>query len=92
MPPTGHRVYSLGCGDLRRLGASAIASFRRLNKLVAGRAGWSSDPEAALPQLLERLSVAIRSAKARAVLKRAAVAGSGGSVLDSAAAILDAEG
>ena len=52
-------------------GASALATFRRMAKLASGRDGQSSPKQAALPRLLERLSVSIRSAKARAVLRRA---------------------
>ena len=70
-------------------GASAFATFRRMAKLASGREGLSSPGQAALPRLLERLSVAIRSAKARAVLRRAGTDLAGGvSTLDNAAAAL----
>ena len=47
-------------------------------------------PEAVLTELLERLSVSIRSAKARAVLKQAGGAGEAHEALDAAAAVLEA--
>ena len=52
-------------------GASAFSVFKRMAKLAAHRGGLSSPARAALPLFLERLSVSIRSAKARAALRRA---------------------
>ena len=72
-------------------GASALTTFRKLAKLAGGRGGRASRPEALMPQFLERLSVSIRSAKARAVLRRAGAAlGADGSPADAAAVVLAA--
>jgi hypothetical protein len=50
-------------------GPTGFATLRKLAKVAGQRLG--KDEEASLSQLLERLSVAIRSAQARAVLRRA---------------------
>ena len=52
-------------------GPSALATFKKLAKRAAGRGGLFNPERAVLPQFLERISIAIRSAKARAVLRRA---------------------
>ena len=52
-------------------GPTALAVFRKLAKRSAGRAGLDTPAAAILPRFLERLSVSIRGAKARAVLRRA---------------------
>ena len=51
-------------------GPSAIRTFAKWAKLSTSRGGAASSFKAALPQFLERLSVSIRAAKARAVLRR----------------------
>ena len=53
-------------------GGWGTAGFTTLHKLakVSGQR-WGKDVEASLSHLLERLSVAIRSAQARATLRRA---------------------
>ena len=50
-------------------GPIGFATPRKLAKVAGQR--WGKDEEASLSHLLERLSVAIRSAQARAVLRRA---------------------
>ena len=52
-------------------GPSAMSTFKRLAKQAAGRGGLFTPDKAVLPQFLERASIAIRTAKARAVLRRA---------------------
>ena len=72
-------------------GETALATFRRIAKLASGRGGLSSPKQAVLPRLLERLSVSIRSAKARAVLRRSgAEISASGAIIDSAATALSA--
>ena len=72
-------------------GETALATFRRIAKLASGRDGLSSPKQAVLPRLLERLSVSIRSAKARAVLRRSgAETSASGAIADSAATALSA--
>ena len=56
------------CRIYRRGGPSGFATFQKLAK-AAGQRG--RDTETSLSHLLERLSVAVRSAHARAVLRRA---------------------
>ena len=51
-------------------GSSAIHTFSKLARMAARRGVPTSGPKAIMPLFLERLSVAIRSAKARAVLRR----------------------
>ena len=65
-------------------GPSAMATFTRWAKLATGRGVQPASPKAILPQYLESLCVAIRSAKARAVLRR------GGGTHNTAAQTLDA--
>ena len=50
-------------------GPSGFATLQKLARIAGQR--WGRDQEASLSHLLERLSVAIRSAHARAVLRRA---------------------
>ena len=50
-------------------GPTGFATLRKLAKASGQR--WGREEEASLSHLLERLSVAIRSAHARAVLRRA---------------------
>ena len=47
-----------------------MATFSKWAKIASRASGQGSRPHAVLPQFLERLSVSIRSAKARAVLRR----------------------
>ena len=54
-------------------GPSAIATFTKWAKLAIRRGVQPVSPKAILPQYLETLCVAIRSAKARAVLRRGVV-------------------
>ena len=71
-------------------GGWGTAGFTTLHKLakVSGQR-WGKDVEASLSHLLERLSVAIRSAQARAVLRRAGgVDDLGENPLDAAATAL----
>ncbi len=65
-------------------GPSAIATFINFAKLAIRRGVQPASPKAILPQYLESLCVAIRSAKARAVLRR------GGGMHNNAAQTLDA--
>ena len=70
-------------------GASAFSVFKRMAKLAAHRGGLSSPARAALPLFLERLSVSIRSAKARAALRRADFGSyPGGSAAERAAGLI----
>ena len=50
-----------------------MSTFKRLAKQAAGRGGLFTPDKAVLPQFFERASIAIRTAKARAVLRRACV-------------------
>ena len=74
-------------------GSASLAVLRRMAKRASGRGGASSDERAVLPQLLERLSVTIRAAKARAALRRAGgfAPDAGTMVVDSAAVALAAD-
>ena len=73
-------------------GGAALATFKKMAKLASGRNGQSSPKQAVLPRLLERLSVSIRAAKARAVLRRGhADVSLDHSVVESAAVALAAE-
>ena len=61
-------------------------------KLASGRNGQSSPKQAVLPRFLERLSVSIRAAKARAVLRRAGADSSADrSVAERAELVLSAD-
>ena len=67
----GVKFVPLGAESSGGWGASALATFKRMAKLASGKEGLSSPKQAVLPCFLERLSVSIRAAKARAVLRRA---------------------
>ena len=69
-------------------GPTAMATFRRLAKRAGERGGSSSTTKAVLPSFLERVCIAIRSAKARAVLRRCGPCQWDTSPLDTAAAAL----
>ena len=72
-------------------GPSALAAFRKMARRAAGRSGLSTPAQAVLPRFLEQLSVAIRGAKARAVLRRAPCPLTGTAALEAAAAVLAAD-
>ena len=72
-------------------GPSALAAFREMAKRSAGRSGLSSPAQAVLPRFLEQLSVAIRGAKARAVLRRAPGPPLGTATLEAAVVVLAAD-
>ena len=70
-------------------GQSAIETFTKWAKLATRRGVQPASPKAILPQYLESLCVAIRSAKARAVLRRGGVTPSTAvQSLDAAAVVL----
>ena len=69
-------------------GPTALATFRRLAKRAGERGGLSATTKAVLPSFLERVCIAIRSAKARAVLRRCGPCQWDTSPLDTAAAAL----
>ena len=74
-------------------GSNSLAVLQKMAKRMSGRAGVSTDGRAVLPQLLERLCITIRAAKARAVLRRAGcfAPGADAAAVDSAAAVLAAD-
>ena len=74
-------------------GSNSLAVLQKMAKRMSGRAGASTDGRAVFPQLLERLCVTIRAAKARAVLRRAGgfAPDAGAMAVDLAAVALAAE-
>ena len=70
-------------------GPTALSTFRKIAKRAAGRGGFAAADKAVLPQFLERACIAIRSAKARAVLRRSGASlSAGSSVFEAARAAL----
>ena len=70
-------------------GESAIGTFTKWAKLASRRGLQPAASKAILPQYLETLCVAIRSAKARAVLRRGGdTPSTGAHYLDAAAVVL----
>ena len=74
------------------MGSSAIHTFSKWAKLAERRGATASPSKAIMPFYLERLSVAIWSAKARAVLRRGGIwSDPAGEALDAAAAVVAAD-
>ena len=72
-------------------GPSALAAFRKMAKRAAGRSGLATPAQAVLPRFLEQLCVSVRSAKARAVLRRAPRTCVGTAASEAAVAVLAAD-
>ena len=70
-------------------GSSAIQTFSKMARMAARRGVPTNGPKAIMPLFLERLSIAIRSARARAVLRRCgSLSELASQALEAAAAVL----